>query len=600
MNASVTYDTSILNLVMPLKKDLVIGLGLVNQLSLSEFKAVLAHEFGHFSQSSLRLGVYVYTANRIIGDMVYARDFFDDLLRGWRRLDIRLSFIAWILYGIVWVLRKILEAAFKGINFVDASLSRQMEFHADLVAVSVCGSDMIVHALKRLEFADACMDQTSSDLKEAFDHKLCTSNLYYHQELAGSYLRAIREEPDLGVVPALPEDPTQSTVIFDESDRGIPSMWASHPSNFDREQNAKRRYVRSLVDDRPAWTLFRDREALCTALTHKFYEEAADLAPTAELNPVEQVQAFIDGEHAETRQDPRYLGIYDGRLLSIEPPEFEQCAAAIASWPRERLQQTADRLYKAEYKDWFGAHQERYGEYRLLSALDRGEIALKGKTLPFRDQERRSTEVPKLLEMVDKELEADTEWFKQFDLEIFQAHLMMSRETGAGTSDLVARYRFQLHLQQILSGMNVQLSNMSACLSYAEEKREGLKEGEMNEIRHLMGKAREALVDAMNHARTMPVPPLQNMEAGAPLSEFLLTEAIAVEPITYRAISGEWVGKLMGQLSQVHDRAKRLHFKSLGALLGRQEAIAEAWMNAPIPSPQVPPLTHRSNLEYDF
>ena len=81
---------------------------------------MLAHEFGHFSQSSMRLGIYVYTANRIIGDMVYARDFFDDLLRGWRRLDIRISFIAWLLYAIVWVLRKILEAAFRGINFVDA------------------------------------------------------------------------------------------------------------------------------------------------------------------------------------------------------------------------------------------------------------------------------------------------------------------------------------------------------------------------------------------------------------------------------------------------------------------------------------------------
>ena len=141
---------------------------------------------------------------------------------------------------------------------------------------------------------------------------------------------------------------------------------------------------------------------------------------------------------------------------------------------------------------------------------------------------------------------------------------------------------------------------MNACLSYAQKKQEGLKEGEMNEVRHLMGKAREGLVGALNHARAMPLPPLQNMEAGAPLAEFLLSEAVAVEPLTYGAISGEWVGKLMGQLSQVHERAKRIHFKSLGALLARQEAIAESWMNAPIPSPDAAPVRHHSALEFDL
>ena len=55
-------------------------MGLVNVLTLSEFKAVLAHEFGHFSQNSMKLHRYVYTANRIIADMVIGRDWLDNLL----------------------------------------------------------------------------------------------------------------------------------------------------------------------------------------------------------------------------------------------------------------------------------------------------------------------------------------------------------------------------------------------------------------------------------------------------------------------------------------------------------------------------------------
>src|SRR5439155_1223218 len=74
VNAAVFYDTSLLSLILPVRKNLLIGLGLVNMLDLDEFKAVLAHEFGHFSQSSMKVGSYVYTTNRIITDMVYGRD----------------------------------------------------------------------------------------------------------------------------------------------------------------------------------------------------------------------------------------------------------------------------------------------------------------------------------------------------------------------------------------------------------------------------------------------------------------------------------------------------------------------------------------------
>ncbi len=50
VNAAVFYDLSIVNLIFPSKKNLEIGLALVNVLSLGELKAVLAHEFGHFAQ----------------------------------------------------------------------------------------------------------------------------------------------------------------------------------------------------------------------------------------------------------------------------------------------------------------------------------------------------------------------------------------------------------------------------------------------------------------------------------------------------------------------------------------------------------------------
>jgi hypothetical protein len=56
-------------------------------------------------------------------------------------------------------------------------------------------------------------------------------------------------------------------------------------------------------------------------------------------------------------------------------------------------------------------------------------------------------------------------------------------------------------------------------------------------------------------------------------------------------ISGEWLGKLLTLLSGVLERVKRLHFKSLGALLARQEKLAAEWatVSADGRSPEVAP-----------
>ena len=46
-------------------------------------------------------------------------------------------------------------------------------------------------------------------------------------------------------------------------------MWADHPSHYDRERNAKQTYFRSPQDDRPAWLLFRDAEAVREEVTRQ-------------------------------------------------------------------------------------------------------------------------------------------------------------------------------------------------------------------------------------------------------------------------------------------------------------------------------------------
>lgn len=112
VNAYVSYSNSWLSLIWPVKKDLTIGLGLVSCLNLSEFKAIVSHEFGHFAQRSMTIGSYIMSANIIIQDMIFGRDKWDDALDNWRSMDFRISFAAWIITPVIWVIRQILNLLF--------------------------------------------------------------------------------------------------------------------------------------------------------------------------------------------------------------------------------------------------------------------------------------------------------------------------------------------------------------------------------------------------------------------------------------------------------------------------------------------------------
>ncbi|HLK58817.1 MAG TPA: M48 family metallopeptidase [Chthonomonadaceae bacterium] len=588
VNAAVFYNSSLLSLILPVKKNLLIGLGLVNGLNLSEFKAVLAHEFGHFAQSSMRLGSYVYMANHIIYDLVYRRDAFDDLLAKAKRLNIRIAIFAYAIYGVLWVLRKILQGAFHMINFFQSALSRQMEFHADLVSVSITGSDALIHALKKLEFVNGCLMSALSDLKDASEHQLFTQDIFYHQFQAVDHLRRAMKEPEAGTVPALPEDPAQKTQLFtrEDDDTGSEGMWASHPSHYDREQNAKRVYLRSVEDERSPWLLFSHPDALRRRMTEAFYTYHLERKNLA-LMPVEQVQKFIDDEHAETMQDERYQGMYDGRLLSIPTDLLATYAndPTVGVMAPEQIEAVVNRLYNAEYKDWLEANEKRREERAVLNALDRGDVKIKGGRFEFRGAEHATSDVKALLQRVEAELEADAEWLKAFDREVLQTHLRMAQIVGDGDYDLYLRYQFHLNLQDILRVAGQEENRLANVFHFLSSKESGLSEGEFGQVFAALKEAHSNISKAYNKTRSIPLPSLQNMQPGMPLSDFLLQEPLVAPILDGSRIDGRWMSALGKQISQIEGHCRRLYFKSMGAILTRQEAIALNYRAHREPSP---------------
>jgi len=140
VNASVFYNDSFWSMIFPVKKNLQIGLGLVNSLTLSEFKAVMAHEFGHFSQRSMKLGSFVYNVNKAVYNMLYENNDYGSFLQKWGNLHWAIGIFVWVTIQIVKGIQQILQGMYSFINKNYMSLSREMEFHADAVAASVSGS----------------------------------------------------------------------------------------------------------------------------------------------------------------------------------------------------------------------------------------------------------------------------------------------------------------------------------------------------------------------------------------------------------------------------------------------------------------------------
>jgi Zn-dependent protease with chaperone function len=152
-----------------LGKDLVltVGVPLVAALDAREFAGVLAHEFGHFSQTfNLRLVGFVRRIHLWFMRAIYQRDAMDLWLEeAGMNPD---SAAELLLYNTarlgVWLSRSALWLVFVMGETVTCFLVRQSEFDADAVWIRVAGSDSCESGLRRLAFLGALLEKTYADL----------------------------------------------------------------------------------------------------------------------------------------------------------------------------------------------------------------------------------------------------------------------------------------------------------------------------------------------------------------------------------------------------------------------------------------------------
>lgn len=444
VNACVFYDLSFWNLLFPSKKNLELGLGLVNALSLDEMKAVVAHEFGHFAQKTMAVGRWVYVAQQVAGHIVASRGAFDRLLTALSTWDIRVAWIGWIARLFVWAIRALLDTLFRIVLLAHRALGKEMELQADRAAVSVSGSDSLIHALHRLGPADEAWDQAVSFAVFEARQGRPVEDLFVLQSQAVAELSRVLDKPDLGRTPPRPSAAGQHRV-FKAALAHPPRMWLTHPPNHEREESAKAAYVPSALDARSAWTLFEQPEKLRREAT------------SALLKPVEVLKETpAEGTHAErfarrfarASLDPRYRGAYLGRAIAAyfaEPGAMAAPVEAGGPLPREEVANRLRSLYPPALREALESHREKREELRLLEGLVEGALAAPGGVIRFRGRSLRRKQLPEALAEAKADLKAVEERILTHDRTCRAAHLEAARLVGRGWEAHLEALRGLLH-----------------------------------------------------------------------------------------------------------------------------------------------------------
>lgn len=269
VNASVFYDSTFWSMFLPIKKNLQIGVGLINSVSELELKAILAHEFGHFSQRSMKVGSYVYNVNQIIHNMLYDNNSYNLIAQRWGNVNGYFAFFSnlaiKIVEGIQWILRQVYDV----VNISYHALSRQMEFHADAVAASVTGSKPLITSLLRLDLADHSFNTVLEYYGKKIPDSVTTENIYSQQSFVMNFIAA---KSKLEIENNLPQLTPDFLSRYNKSRLVIENKWGTHPSIEDRIKELEKLNFKATEENTSlAIRLFKDGEQLQNKFTNKLF-----------------------------------------------------------------------------------------------------------------------------------------------------------------------------------------------------------------------------------------------------------------------------------------------------------------------------------------
>ncbi|WP_124979575.1 M48 family metallopeptidase [Nonlabens xiamenensis] len=562
VNAYVSYSNLWMSLIFPTRKNLTIGLGLVACLNLTEFKAVIAHEFGHFAQRSMRIGSYIISANTIIHDMIYSRDSWDNALDNWRRADLRLAVAAWVITPVIWIIRQILALFYQFLNLVYSSLSREMEFNADKVAISTTGSEAIISSLWKLDHGAECWNATLNHAYLAGQKGMGVDNVYHHNDIAFSKKKALITES----LSQMPLDERGGKLYFSTSEHSKVGMYASHPPNDLRETNAKTPYVECELDERSAWELFAEKEKIQKQLTTLVYEKYLN---NTIKDPVsaDAFQSFITTENAGAELLEEYHDAFDDRF--VFPPTEEKMLDLEVD--HLDLSQQVYEL-KSQLKTIMYPINQLKDQLSTIQAMASGQSKL--KTFEYNNTSYRKKDLPLAYEVVqaDREDRLNND-FKDWDLRYFGTHYHWAKANGKD-QELLKKYVQHERITSFFQSAIKVRADLMQELAKLQEQGE-VTEAVLNLYADRVGRSFSSLNADLARFTAEDFVPIPNIDSIDDLKESIVTGGAFSNPGRSMFQSGKF-DQLMHELEMAINHLQRIDKRSMASILQFHEELKKS------------------------
>ncbi|MCU0429541.1 MAG: M48 family metalloprotease [Cytophagaceae bacterium] len=430
VNATVFYDSSFWSMFFPIRKNLQIGLGLINVVTREELKAILSHEFGHFSQRSMKVGSYVYHVNQIIYNVLFDNASYDRMIERWASLSSYFSiFVALantINQGIKWILRKL----YLVVNKSYLALSREMEFHADAVAASITGYKPLQESLLRLSMADQAYQGVLNFYQQRIHENVTCSNLFTNQH---TLLQVMAEENKIPFNNGIPQISLEIQQRFNTSKLVIEDQWASHPSVEQRIDRLKQSSTLvEVTNDVPANTLLKDLSKYQQRLTKIVFGSVSYDGEPRFLEE-ELFLTLFKEENAANSFPDLYKGYYDQKNIT----RFDLDKVNDAD-----LSVTAFTLYSEEALATLFSYQALIRDQETLSEMMMGNLQV--KSFDYDGLRYQANEVLPLISSLQNQQEQLSEKIKKHDITVY-AFFKKQEELKSG-NQLLRQYYEQLFL----------------------------------------------------------------------------------------------------------------------------------------------------------
>ena len=567
VNAYVAYTNVWLSLVFPTRKDLTLGFGLTGALNLSEFKAVTAHEFGHFAQRSMKIGSYILSANTIIHDMIFSRDRWDILLDDWRQSDFRLAIFAWLITPVIWVIRQILNLFYQFLNVMYSSLSREMEFNADKYAVSVSGSDAIVSALWKLDNAALTWNNTLNYAYLAGKKQVFVKNLYAHNHLALERYAPTQKELFQG----LPKDQRGGKKFFAKSEVSKVSMYASHPPNDLREENAKAPYVEGEIDERDPWVLFTSPETLQEELTALIYQQYLGKVPE-QFSSESDFEGFIQAETQGKDLLEEYNNTFENRFIHI--PDTEK----LIEKAKDEKFQKADQASLDKLKTELNSLMQPIEDIQklMLKAQQIAEGSHAETSLMYNGTEYKKKNLQDAYTLmsddVNKLLE---ESFVNWDADFCTFHYVLAQKSQK-TDDLTALYNQHKVFCQLYRKFVGTRNTIYYEVNNLQARGDDLTQVEINNLTHQIMQLFQEMNQEINKLDQLDFVPLPNIDNINELKANIIeTKAFNIQGGNIFENGG--FDRMMNELDYAVSHCQHLDQKSIAVILLRHKDLQEQW-----------------------